>query len=158
MHAELFVMIHTGLCGLLSKVYLVHLKDIWLAALIWISPLGTIGAIWPLLLLPFAKGRWFPPEGKQLLLEGDSSLPLLRPAVPASKGAVLPWCWCSTGSFLPRVVPVNQFILWGQPSKYHKVLLSTDVLQMLVRYLEVKNHCEGIHFLFTWSLLYFFNG
>lgn len=149
MHAELFVMICTGLYGLLSKViskvYLMHLKDIWLATLVWISPLGTTGAIWSLLLLPSTKRRWFLPEGKQLLLERDSSLPLLHPALPRG--------WCSTGSFLPWDVWVNQFILWGQPNKYRKVLLSTDVLQMLVCYLEVKKHCEGNHFFSTWSFI-----
>ena len=62
-------------------------------------------------------------------------------------------CWQSVGAvavqslFCLEVCRVNQFILWGQPNKYHKLLLSIDVLQMLVCYLEVKNHCEGIHFL-----------
>jgi len=41
---------------------------------------------------------------------------------------------------------VDQFIPWVQPNKYHKLLLSIVVLQMLVCYLEVKKHCEGINF------------
>lgn len=126
------------------KVCLRLLKDIWLLILALVSPLRTIGAVQPVLLLPNTKWTWFTSEWK---LNGSETLqpPALLPHVLPLRILALHWDRCIIVSFLRRDVLSQLINFMRVAHECLKILLLVDVLQMLVCYLEVKNHCEDIH-------------